>query len=153
MSGIITIRGIPKTEKKIFVVEEKEYTKIPDKFIDKTEWPSTCNLNCYTCTRVINGTPLFIPASVEETYIPKLDNTVYCSPSCAVSRIITLPNNELYIKFLRILIYRITGKFITSIDKSEDKSLINFYGGSLTIQQYKDKLYDLNSEWFSADIN
>ena len=146
---LLILRGIPKTDRSCAVVEERKYTTIPDYFTTKEEWPTKCNLNCYTCTAQIGGIPLFIPALVEPDKISKLDTTVYCSPSCAVSRIFTLNNPDLYIKYLRALIHRITGKVIISIDRSEDKSSINIYGGNQTSHNYQAKIHDINAEWFN----
>jgi hypothetical protein len=149
MSQLI-IRGIPRQIKKAVNVEEKEYTKIPDRFTTLAEWPSKCNLLCYTCTAVIEGIPLFVPAAIEPEGIPKIDSTVYCSPSCAVSYINrTFHNKDIYIKFLRTLIIRMIGINISIIESSEDKSHINAYGGNMTSQIYQSRIREMNLEWFN----
>lgn len=146
----LTIRGIPRQVKKAISIEEKEYTKIPDKFTTLAEWPSKCNLLCYTCTTVIGCIPLFIPAAIEAEGVPKLDTTVYCSPSCAVSYITkTLDNKDIYIKFLRTLIIRMIGVNIAIFESSEDKYNINAYGGALTSASYQARVRDMNIEWFT----
>lgn len=145
----LTIRGIPRQIKKAINIEEKEYTKIPDRFTTLEEWPSKCNLLCYTCTTVIGGMPLFIPATIEPDCVPKLDSTVYCSPSCAVSYINKFLDKDIYIKFLRTLIIRMIGICIMIFESSEDKSNINAYGGTMTSAVYQARVRDMNPEWFN----
>ena len=147
---LIVIRGIPKREKRAAVNDVKEYTKIPEIFTTMEEWPKKCNMLCYTCTAVIGTVPLFIPASIEETGIPRFDTTIYCSPSCTVSKINTLSNKSLYLKYLRILIQRMIDVYIVMLESSEDRSVINIYGGVLQSHVYQERIRELNSEWFDA---
>ncbi len=146
------LRGIPKHEKKAMVVEEKEYTRIPDKFTTIDEWPKKCNILCYSCTAPIDGTPLFIPAIIETDCIPKVDNTLYCSPTCACHRINKdfVGNKDAYLRFLRTLILRMTGVYIEVFEAWEDISIMSAYGGNMSSQIYQNRLREMNYEWFEA---
>ena len=149
---MFVLRGIPKHEKKSTTLEEKEYIKMPERFTTIEEWPKKCNILCYSCTAPIDGIALFIPAAIESDYIPKVDNTLYCSPTCASNRINKdfSNNKDAYSRFLRILIFRMIGIHIDVFDAWEDISILSAYGGNMSSQVYQNRLREMNFEWFNA---
>jgi len=152
---ILSIRGIPNTNFRTSNIVAEEYTILPDKFLSLDKWPKQCNLNCYNCTNYIQYIPLFIPADVdnnEEIPIERLNKTVYCSPSCVAASISKMSNNntEYYMRQLRMLVYRITGIYIQMIELSDDRSVMDIYGGEISKKDYKNKIYSINKEYFEA---
>lgn len=150
MNKILTLRGVDSYRKnEIKKNEEIEYTKIPDSF-DPDTWPRNCNLNCYNCSLSIDGFPLFIPIiDRDEGTLERYNKTLMCSPSCVLKQILDL-NLDLnfYLEGLRGLIQILTGKMIIHFDSTEDKLCLLMYGGSLTSTEFKNKIYELNKEYF-----
>lgn len=154
MARILSLRNIPNNTRRIINTID-EFTSVPEKFTTVEEWPSFCNLNCYNCTNPIQGLPLFIPADVsndESVPIERLNKTLYCSPSCVAAIISSMSTNdrEYLMRLLRLLIYRITGIFMQMIEPADDRSVMNVYGGNKTRNEYQDKIYLMNREYFES---
>lgn len=152
---LLTLRAIDTNNSRVSNISVEEFTKLPDKFVSMDEWPKRCNLNCYNCTNHIQHIPLFIPAEVEVTEgaaIERLNKTVYCSPSCVAAVISKMNCNssDYHMKQLRLLIYRMTGLYIQMIELSDDRAVMDIYGGDVTRKEYKDKVYFANRDYFDA---
>lgn len=150
---LLTLRNIPNNTFKTNNIVTEDYTVLPNKFTSMENWPKHCNLNCYTCTNHIQYIPLFIPAEVdnnESNPIERFNKTVYCSPSCVAAAInkMTVNNIEYYMRQLRMFIYRIIGLYMQMIEISDDRSVMDIYGGEMTKKEYRDKIYLINHEYF-----
>jgi hypothetical protein len=146
---ILTIRGIPVADNSFVVNNEEEYTKIPERYGD--DWPKKCNLLCCSCTCNIQGVPLFIPTVEFDGTINRFSTKVFCLPSCVVDGIFTLDiDHDLYIQYLRKLLFKITGKYFYELNRSEDKSIMQQFGGIITKKQYQERNADLNREYLQT---
>jgi hypothetical protein len=122
---------------------EKEYDKIREKFTTLDNWHST-NLACHYCNNFFINKPVFIPKQITSNQEIICSNN-FCSFSCAAKYIhIYYKDNDIlksnYINNLKYLYKIFYGKDITLIRESPDYTLQTRYGGTLTTEEYKDKI-------------
>ena len=91
-------------------------------------------------------------AQQKKVPIERLNKTLYCSQSCVAAVISSMSTNdrEYLMRLLRLLIYRITGIFMQMIEPADDRSVMNVYGGNKTRNEYQDKIYLMNREYFES---
>jgi hypothetical protein len=146
MASLITLRGIPlKNRLADNNTYEKNYTVLPEIFESKESWPSFCNLDCYHCTCTINRTPLFVPVCIDGDKIYRGTNPPVCSPGCGV---VLCAGNSTLIEYLRELCFRLSGKKLSIMFPSSDKSVLKNFGGRFTKEQYQEQLMT-NNEFFA----
>lgn len=128
------------------------YTKIPRRFTDVESWKRVIsNLKCWTCDRLPNSYPKFIPMNPEitpdgETCEPKGNFDEW---NCVIDYI--RKNYREEAADLEELTCRFASKFlgrkITKIQPSPPKTEMEQYGGTLTSKQYQEKINQLNSDY------
>lgn len=152
--NILKLCNIPKISNIPSNITVDEYTKIPDSFTTKEEWPRRCNYLCYTCTNPITSAPLFLPIAVTSQSISRKDKLLMCSPSCLFAHITTsaLSQSERdnQMRMARELIYRISGIPVMrqSCEITEPRSVLLEYGGTLDRHTYRESIYYKNKDYF-----
>lgn len=149
--NVLSLRCIPRPDNNINNNIVEEYTNIPEQFIAITDWPKKCNHSCYTCTEMIKFIPLFIPSISESDVLHRSNKLLFCSPSCVFKHISKLDSNrDLYMQMTRKLIQKISGipSHRQIAELTDDRSVMNMYGGNMTKREYQDTIYNKNKEYF-----
>lgn len=151
MSGnILRITDVSKFSNIATNSHTEEYTKVPTRFTSLQDWPKRCNILCYKCTNPIIYLPLFIPLTISQDGIDRQGNILFCSPSCVFAEISNMKDRDLRMRYARELIRRITNIPINnqSFELSDDRSILNEYGGDLNRREYRDSILAKNKAYF-----
>jgi hypothetical protein len=115
------------------------YNKIAKKFVNYEAWEVN-NLCCWNCTLNFSNKPVFIPLTIQKTYIEVLGN--FCSFSCATKYINIYYRYDdkkrcQFINHLKYLYSEIYKKDIDILPEAPDKEILDKFGGSHTSEEYK----------------
>jgi len=132
----IVIKQKRKTRKKIIEDSDRIYKVLLD-------WPKTTNLLCWWCCHPFETSPKCIPTGYDNKRERFQVTGNFCSWNCAKS--FTLDEFPLQISNLTRLIQKIHG-FIPEIISAPPKILLKSFGGSMSIDEYRDntKLFEKN---------
>ena len=135
----------------IEVISEVFLDKIPRIFSTIEDWPNFTNLLCWSCDMKFENSPRFIPSSITIVDEGNLEMVVlgnFCSFSCAelyIERYSGLPKTETerLKQNLCLLYFIFYGKHISSIKSSKPKTDMIQYGGSLSPEEYRKIITDI----------
>lgn len=146
------------------------YDKIPAIFNSIANWPKTTNLLCWFCNRSFKSVPWFEPQSIEPA-IEQSDGKIlsgadlhkskpvktlsiiphgnFCSCNCVRAHIdlhtVDMSEKINKISMLGYLYELFTGKSIDEIQPAPHPSIMIQYGGSISPQEYQEKLNNLDN--------
>lgn len=152
--NVLRLSDIPKVSHVPTDTIVEEYTKIPDAFTTKDEWPKKCNYLCYTCTNPITSVPLFLPIASTPQCISRKDKLLMCSPSCLFTHIATFAlshsERDNQMRLARELICRISGIPVVRqvCEMTEPRSVLLEYGGTCDRRTYRESIYLKNKDYF-----
>jgi hypothetical protein len=120
----------------------RRYDKIPSKFTTLATWIKHTNLKCWWCSRHFHSVPLFMPISVsryEQTEFAIKGN--FDTWQCVASymgvyfkkKMEYADASELLLKIYKIF----TGATADNIPHAPERSCMEEYGGSMTIEEYE----------------
>jgi hypothetical protein len=120
--------------------------KIPDTFIDISQWPKTLKILCWWCHRKFNDVPVFIPSSIADN-----GNMVpygcFCSFQCAAAHIDVFFEQKMRWEqhsMLKILYSRMIGVKIDYIYRAPHPfNMIQYGKQSMSCDQYSELLKTL----------
>lgn len=125
------------------------WDKIPSTFTSLDNWPKQTNIRCWYCTLKFKSVPWFIIKSITQNAGGKVMNVTgnFCSCGCLMGFV-----KKNYSKREHFDIYHnvyslytiMTGKKKLTILESPDIYNLKFYGGSMSIEKYKEELEKVN---------
>lgn len=88
--------------------------------------------------------------TISQEGIDRQGNILFCSPSCMFAEISNMKDRDLRMRYARELIRRITNIPINnqSFDLSDDRSVLNEYGGNMNRREYRDSILAKNKVYF-----
>ncbi len=108
------------------------------------EWPKATKYHCFWCCHSFNTMPCFIPISFKDNIYKVLGN--FCSFNCALS----FNYNSNYVNYgeksslIQDLYYKIYGFNAPQLKYAPSKEVLEMFGGSITIEQYRESFQTIN---------
>lgn len=158
-------------------VKTVKYKPIPSRLEEISSWPTKTNIKCAYCTLNFNNMPWIEPSSIGRSniekplqemehfrcnyFIDKEGTECYCSVGCVMGKIIkskyTSSVKKDKIAMLKIEYRILTGKSPPPIIKPTNSHTdMDQYGGNMTEDQYKSKIFSSNNSEISnknVDVN
>lgn len=110
------------------------------------KWPEKTNTSCFWCCHEFGGTPWGIPYKYEDNLFHLFG--IFCSPNCCASYIFdeSCNNNIKWERFslLNLLYSKVYGE-LEDITLAPSKLALKKFGGSLEIDEYRDKFKTKNT--------
>ena len=110
------------------------------------KWPEKTNTSCFWCCHEFGGTPWGIPYKYEDNLFHLFG--IFCSPNCCASYIFdeSCNNNIKWERFslLNLLYSKVYGE-IEDITLAPSKLALKKFGGSMEIDEYRDKFKTKNT--------
>ena len=143
------IEADTETDTEFSKKEEVLWDKIPLTFTTIDNWNKQTNIRCWFCTLRFKSVPWFIIKSINQTSEGKVYNIEgnFCSCGCLMGFVKkTYSRREHFDIYHNIysLYTLMTNKKKLNIIESPDIFNLKFYGGSMTIEKYREELEKIN---------
>lgn len=129
----------------IFIEESEKKivrTKYPTTYRGPKTWKNIKGFRCWVCSCLIDKIPRIIPKEVYDDEI-EFDHLI-CSDNCFHVFISDHPNKKMIIHKYKEFCKRQFGKYeFNNLGDLYKKSDLDYYGGSLTEKQFKNKVNNL----------
>lgn len=123
-----------------------KYEKIPSYFEGIESWPKHTNIRCWSCTRIFDGIPVFVPTNIrsEDGIKPRIKTEGnFCTFGCASTYIRNYCTGNKWQKLNNLCtLYTLfnPGCKITSIPSNPTYIDIEEYGGDYTLEHIKNDI-------------
>lgn len=125
----------------------KIYDTIPSFFTTIEKWPTTTNLKCWSCNLKFTTPPRFLPERAniigESKYELEVEGNM-CSFPCVEAYIQSKYKTEIernHARQLMFLLYSLwTGEYIYHIEAPWPKTVMTCYGGTKTVEEYRNMI-------------
>ena len=138
-------------------IKEVIFDKIPTIFENLKTWPMQTNLLCWHCDLKFDSLPIFVPTYAKHRDSGLIEFGVrgnFCSFNCAEAWILinyAEKDHRWSLQNLLCMLYFIfTGQHVVKISPSPSKTLMNYYGGDLTVEAYKEQIKKLKPIMLAA---
>jgi hypothetical protein len=135
------------TEVKVYPIDLKLFDLDGNKFI-----PTKTNLRCWWCTYHFDNLPTYLPEKYSDNKFHV--SGCFCSFNCAGAYNLSLGDDKIWERYslLKLLYYMINKENISSINDIEinispPKELLEDYGGSMKIEEYRKNSKVLGREY------
>lgn len=126
----------------------KTYDQLPGLFTSLSSWPTSTNINCWTCEFTFSTRPIFIPLQIKKHSDKSWEihtQGTFCTFSCAARHIIDYLDQSLFANLFN-LYYIFNNRTVKYIYASPRRYCIKKYGGYMTENEYAEEIKRLELE-------
>lgn len=108
------------------------------------EWPTATQYNCFWCCHSFKTIPCFIPISIKDNLYKVYGN--FCSFNCCLAYNFNSSDVNYSEKssLIQDLYFRIYGYDAPKLSYAPPKEILEIFGGSVTIEEYRESFKTLN---------